>query len=99
MVEYFSVTLALRHDRARLQLRGELDMAATNELSARVDEACAAQPSLILFDISELTYCDSSGIRVLLETEARCTKDTIEMRVVGTQPNVRRVFEMTGTVQ
>ena len=97
MVDYFGVTLTLGHDRARLQLRGELDSAATDELSARVDEACATEPSLLLVDLSELSFCDSSGIRVLLLAAAQCARTDIDMRLVGTRSNVRRIFELTHT--
>jgi anti-anti-sigma factor len=99
MVDYFSVTLTLGCDRARLQLCGELDTFATHELSAAFDEACAAGPTLLLVDLADLSYCDSSGIRVLVLAAARCESEDIEIRLVGAQRNVRRIFELTNTAE
>ena len=99
MVDYFSVTLTTEHERAQLQLRGELDVAAVDDFAAKVDEAGTAGPSLLLIDLTELSFCDSSGIHVLIRTAARCTCMNIEMRLVGPQSNVRRVLELTGTAE
>jgi anti-anti-sigma factor len=97
-VDHFSVVLTLTPDRAQLQLCGELDMAATDELTARLDEACAAGLPLLLIDIAQLSYCDSSGIHVFLRAAARCASTNTEMQIVGTRSNVRRIFELTDTV-
>src|SRR5690242_776403 len=99
MVDYFNAALTLGHDRARLQLRGELDAAAAPELSAKFDEACAAETTLLLVDLSELSFCDSSGVRVLVLAAARCARIGVDMRLVGTRSNVRRIFELTNTVE
>jgi anti-sigma B factor antagonist len=99
MVDYFSVALTLGHDRARLQVCGELDSAVADGFSERFEEACAAEPSLLLVDLTELSFCDSSGIRALVLAAALCAKKDIEMRIVGVRPNVRRVFELTNTAE
>jgi anti-sigma B factor antagonist len=99
MVEYFSLALTLRHDRARLNLRGELDSAATDELSARFDEVCAERPSLLLVDLTELSFCDSSGIQALVQLAALCASNDIELRLFGAQSNVHRIFELTDTAE
>jgi anti-sigma B factor antagonist len=99
VVDYFNVALTVGHDRARLQLQGELDAAAAGELAALFDEACAGEPSLLLVDLSELSFCDSSGIHVLLVAAARCAESQIDMRIVGTRPNVRRVLELMGSAE
>ena len=99
MVDHFSVTLTIGHERARLQLRGELDLAAADELSAKLDEACAVAPSELIVDLAELSYCDSSGIHVLGKAAAWCESNGIDMRLTCVRENVRRVFELTNTAQ
>ena len=99
MVDYFSVTLTVGHDRARLRLRGELDIAGADELLARFHEACASEPSLLLIDLAELSFCDCSGIRVLLMAAEHCREKHIDIRLVGMRPNVRRTFELTHTAE
>jgi anti-anti-sigma factor len=95
MIDYFSVALTLGRDRARIQLCGELDAAVADKLSAAFEDACAAEPSLLLVDLADLSFCDSSGIRLLLLAAAESASKDIQMRIVGVQPNVRRVLELT----
>jgi anti-anti-sigma factor len=99
MFDYFSVALTLGRDRARLYLRGELDAAVADELAATFDEARAAEPSLLLVDLAELSFCDSSGIRVLLQAVAQCAREDIEIRIVDAHANVRRIFELTNAAE
>ena len=54
---------------------------------------------MILIDLTELRYCDSSGIRALLFAADRCRKAGTTLRVMGAHGTVRRVFEITGTVE
>jgi anti-sigma B factor antagonist len=98
--ELLSVSISLGIDRARLHLRGELDMASAPMLNELLDEAIddGGVRSTVLIDVTDLTYCDSSGIRALLEAARRCYKNGAYFRVVGARSNVRRVFEITDTI-
>jgi anti-anti-sigma factor len=97
MTDYFSVALTLGRDRARVHLCGELDAAVADKLSATFEQAWAAEPSLLLVDLADLSFCDSSGIRLLVLAAAQSASKDIEMRIVGVQPIVRRVLELTNT--
>jgi anti-sigma B factor antagonist len=70
---------------------------ARTRRNACFDKACADANTVIVFDLSELTYCDSSGIRALLQASARCAKDGPDMQVVGAHGLVRRVIDLTHT--
>ena len=48
-----------------LHLRGELDMACVEEVP-RDDYSSRPDLTTVLVDLSELTFCDASGIRALL---------------------------------
>lgn len=98
-MNYFHASVALGTDRARLHLQGELDMASAPLLAEQFEQACANTPSLILIDVTDLDYCDSSGIRALLSAAERCHQDGITFRVVGARGTIRRVFELTHTVE
>src|SRR5205085_2139293 len=94
---HFAVAVSFGTDRARLLLRGELDMASVALLDERFQEACAAGRSLIVIDLTDVTFCDSSGIRALLRAAEHCRSDGTTLRIVGAQRPVRRVFELTAT--
>jgi anti-sigma B factor antagonist len=98
----FDVAVSLGADRARFHLRGELDMAAADRLTERFNDALHADGttrSVVVMDLLELTYCDSSGIRTLLKAAARCQRDGTRFRTVGAGASVRRVLEITDTVE
>ncbi len=50
-----------------LRLMGELDISNADETLARIEEEAAAGGGDLILDLSELTFIDSSGIRVLLK--------------------------------
>ena len=47
-------------------LIGELDIASAEDALRRVAEAERGSPSLLVIDLSTLTFVDSSGVRVVL---------------------------------
>jgi anti-sigma B factor antagonist len=100
-VEHFDVSVCLGIDRARLELRGELDAASAPLLVQRFEDTCGndgSGRSLILVDATALTYCDSSGIHALLQLAANCDRNGTRFRLLGAHGPVRRVLEITNTV-
>ena len=100
-VDHFDVAICLGVDRARLELRGELDAASAPVLVQRFEDTCGSDESfrsLVLVDATALTYCDSSGIHALLQLAANCDKNGTRFRLLGAHGPVRRVLEMTNTV-
>jgi anti-anti-sigma factor len=99
-VEQLTIAISLGPDRARVFLRGELDLATAPLLREHVDDLIVGngqRRSLVLIDLGELTFCDSSGLRALLEVLDRCQRVGINLRVTNVPANTRRVFEVTGT--
>jgi anti-anti-sigma factor len=54
-------------------------------------------PSLIVLDLSDLSFIDSSGLRVLLLADGRARESGRELVLTRSTDAVQRVFEMTGT--
>ena len=83
----------------RLTLGGELDLAVTETLSARLEELKAAGYPVLL-DLSQLSFIDSSGLQVLIVA-------LIDARSIGWQlevapevsPTVRRAAQVVGIAQ
>jgi anti-anti-sigma factor len=53
----------------------------------------------MVIDLTDLEYCDSAGIRALLRAAARCDTGGVRYETVGAHGIVRRVFEVTDTVE
>ena len=80
-------------------LEGELDIASADEALRRLAEAERAAPSLLVIDLSNLTFVDSSGVRVVLlaDDRARAAGRRLAVRL-GTGPALR-VFAALGLVE
>jgi anti-sigma B factor antagonist len=99
-VDQLNIAVSRGPDRARVFLRGELDLATAPLLRAQVDDLLAGNGqhrALLLIDLAELTFCDSSGLRVLLEIVDSCHRVGTNVRLSNVPVNVHRVFELTGT--
>ena len=76
----------------RLVVSGELDIATVPDLEAAFDQALASDPQSIEVDLSQVTFIDSTGIRLLLLISER--GDGRVGLIPGAQ--VGRVIEITG---
>ncbi|WP_432137415.1 MULTISPECIES: STAS domain-containing protein [unclassified Streptomyces] len=66
MVVAFKVTCGEQAGWAVLQVSGELDLMTSPVLRQRVHDEVADGRRLVVLDLSEVRFCDSSGIGVLI---------------------------------
>jgi anti-sigma B factor antagonist len=81
-----------------LTVRGELDMNTAPELERKLDEALADPNALIMLDLSECEFIDSTGIALIVRAWQRLNGDGGEGRLVLCCINhqVRRLLKITG---
>jgi anti-anti-sigma factor len=79
-----------------VSVSGELDIAATDELDAHLKEIERREPSLIVLDLRELAFIDSSGLRSILTAHARARDGQWRLALVEGPEPIRRVFHITG---
>ncbi|MFE9694865.1 STAS domain-containing protein [Micromonospora sp. NPDC005806] len=93
----FTVTFAQRDGGdACLRLAGELDMSTAPQLNDAIDRLVAEGRRHLLLDLSELTFCDSTGIAAFVRGDNRVATDGGWLRVIGATGRVARVLEVTG---
>ncbi|MEA2219579.1 MAG: anti-sigma factor antagonist [Solirubrobacteraceae bacterium] len=80
-------------DVVRIALAGELDMATTAEVEPLLRDAPAERRVL---DLSELTFMDSSGLRLILSAHAASRREGWSLTIVPGPPAVQRVFAICG---
>lgn len=85
------------HDTASIRTIGELDLATVRSLEAHVAQLRHAGCRHITFDLSDLAFIDSTGLRLLLGFYAESRQDGFTMALVPGPPAVQRLFELTGT--
>jgi anti-anti-sigma factor len=78
-------------DRAVVVLRGELDLATVDEVRARLDALRAANRPVLL-DLDELSFMDSTGIRLVLESVRHSEREGWPFAVTRGSSAVQRIF-------
>lgn len=76
-------------------VRGELDLAAADNLWKKI-EPLLKPGIVVVLDGTQLSFLDSSGLRVLLQAHKRAENDGAVFRLVAPQPPVQRVLELAG---
>jgi len=81
-----------------LELHGDLCMRTAPEVAEQVTQVAAAHPSEILFDLRDVEFMDSNGVRLLIETDERARQLGFDFGISlhGDQPS--RVLELVGMV-
>jgi anti-sigma B factor antagonist len=82
----------------RLLLRGELDLDTGDLFEEHVARVLAGRPGALVVDVSGLTFCDSSGIDVLVAAHETATRAGIGFRVAGPSGIVLRSLTITGVL-
>ncbi|MER7894109.1 STAS domain-containing protein [Micromonospora sp. NPDC094482] len=96
----FTVTYADRDGGgAYLRLAGELDMSTAPQLNAAIDRLTAAGERRLLVDLSELSFCDSTGIAAFVRGDNQAAADGGWLRVTGASGRVERVLRLTGLAE
>jgi anti-sigma B factor antagonist len=81
-----------------LRLCGELDVASRDVIEPAVLAAIPTAYTVIL-DLSDLTFCDSSGLTMFLAAKEMAEAEGTTLRLRNPRPNVARVLEISGVDQ
>jgi anti-sigma B factor antagonist len=77
-------------------VRGELDLASSPALEHELEHGTAAGAPLIIVDLRELEFMDSTGLSVLVRAHQRATEKGQEFAVVRGPQQVQRLLSLTG---
>ncbi|HEY7829915.1 MAG TPA: STAS domain-containing protein [Solirubrobacteraceae bacterium] len=91
-----SIACVIDNGTASLSLEGELDIATAPSLEMRLDELEAHGSTHLMVDLGGLAFIDSTGLRVLLQANARAQQRGHELTLRPARENVQQVFEITG---
>lgn len=76
-------------------LIGELDLPATDAAYDDI-EAAAREARALVLDLSQLTFMDSSGLRLVVRLDAAAREGAFELSIVRGPEKVQQVFEIVG---
>jgi anti-sigma B factor antagonist len=94
--EPLTITLHLENDRAVVGMEGELDMANAPLLQAKVESTELASAKTVVLDLQQLTFLDSTGLRVILAARELCWRRGQEFAVTPGSQQVQRLLSVTG---
>jgi anti-sigma B factor antagonist len=78
-----------------LSLAGELDLYNAEEVRGALLDACAGEPSVLVVDLEEVRFIDSTALGVLIEAGARMA-DRSGFRLAAPRLETRRALEVSG---
>jgi anti-anti-sigma factor len=79
-----------------LAANGELDLRTSPELEQRLDRAWGAGAELVILDLRQIEFMDSTGLRVLLGAHQRAQETGRRFALVRGADQVERVLTLTG---
>lgn len=82
-------------DTHRLTLLGEFDLAGAKAYEEEIERIEATDARRVLIDMSSLEFMDSTGLRLLLETDMRAREDSGRVQYVRPEGEVARLLELT----
>ncbi|WP_052809740.1 STAS domain-containing protein [Streptomonospora alba] len=74
----------------------EIDIHNRDALVQRMAGLLDAAAGVLVVDMTETTFCDSSGVHALLSVRRRALEHGKQIRVAAPNRNVRRVLEICG---
>jgi stage II sporulation protein AA (anti-sigma F factor antagonist) len=74
----------------------EIDIANAGQLRAALLAAAAQGHATIVVDLTETSFCDTSGLQVLVLAHRRAAAEGGELRLVVRSATLQRLFSLTG---
>lgn len=85
------------NDSLVVTLVGELDHHSAEEVRVKIDDRIDRENiKKMIFDFSEVTFMDSSGIGVVIGRYKKLSMRKGELSIVSVNNSIKRVFELSG---
>jgi len=92
----FEVDVTEDHAVMLVRVAGDVDLATSPQLRDALDRAIASATPLVRLDMTAVTFLDSSGISVLVDTQQRLQEASARLVLHGVGDHVKRVLEISG---
>lgn len=96
MADHLHITVAAADGSARVAVTGEIDLLTCQELHEAIERALKSVRGSLEIEMSGVSFCDSSGLGVLVLAEQECKLRGVQYHLTGVTRSVRQVFRITG---
>jgi anti-sigma B factor antagonist len=95
MEEPFEIGVEERENYALVRLNGEIDLATVEAVETALLPLEARFPTVIL-DLRGVSFLDSTGLRAIVDADARARKRDIDLKIVRGPENVQKLLYLAG---
>jgi anti-sigma B factor antagonist len=81
---------------AIVAVSGEIDLYTAPQLQAEFARLISTSPQRVVIDMSEVEFCDSTGVNVLLSALKRLRERGGDLEVAAPRSAVRKILQVTG---
>jgi anti-sigma B factor antagonist len=79
-----------------IRISGDLDIDTCVAASELIRAEIAPPAAVVLLDLSAVTFCSSSGLRVLIQASQHAAQAGVVLRIIGAGRPVLRPLQVTG---
>jgi anti-anti-sigma factor len=83
-------------DHTVIAITGDLDISSTPSLRERLNAALVDTGPLIVIDLSGVTFCDASGLALLIGARRRTEPKGVAIVLMAPRPQMARLLRVTG---
>jgi anti-sigma B factor antagonist len=95
----FQVQVHLEGSTKLISVSGELDLASGPELESELDKVSAPETTLVVVDLRELEFMDSTGLSIIVRAHQRLAETGCELGLVRGSTQVQRLLDLTGVAE
>ena len=92
----FDLHSETRGENVLVTIRGDLDLQVAARVTEALTELESGAPNLLVIDLRNVSFMDSSGMGVIAGAHARATASGRRFAVVAPPAGVRHAFEISG---
>ena len=96
VIEQLRIDVRREPDRVVIVLGGELDMASAPLLQRAIEGADLSENGMVVLDLQDLQFIDSTGLRVILAARKLCGERGQELAITHSSQQVERLLSVTG---
>jgi anti-anti-sigma factor len=94
-MEILEVTTQDSGGQVTVSLKGELDLSSVGKVEEELARVEADDPSVLVLDLSQLSFLDSTGLRAVVTADERARSNGRRLVIVRGPDPVQRVFAIT----
>jgi len=95
----FHVRVRRQGQAAVIAVAGELDLATGPELEAQLGGISPTSTELVVVDLRELEFMDSTGLSIIVRAHQRFAGEGCRLVLVRGSPQVQRLLDLTGVAE